>query len=72
MTDHGSDDDLKLLNLIESYWKPKLRQSVNLNQQEIPTLTTNKSSTTLAQPQKQPSDCGDHMRPSRSNDDKLY
>lgn len=31
---HGADDDLKLLNVIETFCKTKVRQSVNINLQE--------------------------------------
>lgn len=38
---HGADDDLKLLNVIETFCKTKTRQSVNINVQE--TTPLNKS-----------------------------
>jgi hypothetical protein len=31
---HGADDDLRLLNVIESFTKAKVRQSININAQE--------------------------------------
>jgi hypothetical protein len=42
-SDHGADDDLKLLNVIESYWKAKMRQSLNLNVQEAIASIVSKS-----------------------------
>ncbi len=40
--DHGADDDLKLLNLIESFCKTKVRQSINVNVQEAVASVVNK------------------------------
>lgn len=37
---HGADDDLKLLNVIESFCKTKLRQSVNINENNLKTIST--------------------------------
>jgi len=43
LKDHGADDDLKLLNVIETFCKAKVRQSVNINVQEVAAGTLNKS-----------------------------
>ena len=40
---HGAEDDLKLLNVIESFCKLKPRQSVNINIQEAVTSLVNKT-----------------------------
>lgn len=42
--DHGADDDLKLLNVIEAFCKTKPRQSINVNVQDVISSAINKSS----------------------------
>ncbi len=43
-SDHGADDDLKLLNVIEVFCKTKPRQSINVNVQDVISSAVNKSS----------------------------
>jgi hypothetical protein len=42
--DHGADDDLKLLNVIEVFCKTKPRQSINVHVQDVISSAVNKSS----------------------------
>jgi hypothetical protein len=69
--DHGADDDLKLLNVIESYWKAKMRQSLNLNVQEAIANIVNKS-VVLPQPQKTEEQSISILHKKRENDEKKY
>ena len=41
--DYGADDDMKLLTLLESYWRSKVRQSVNIQSQEASASHANKT-----------------------------
>ncbi len=69
--DHGADDDLKLLNVIESYWKAKMRQSFNLNVQEAISSTANKS-VVLPQLPKTDDQSLSTLNKKRENDEKKY
>ena len=66
---HGADDDLRLLNVIESYWKTKMRQSVNIQVQE----TVNGSAKTiiLPQPQKIEQDHIANLKSIKINEEKM-
>ncbi len=44
LKDHGADDDLKLLNVIETFCKVKPRQSVNVHVTDVISSAVNKSS----------------------------
>lgn len=41
--DHGADDDLKMLNVIESFFKSRIRQSIRVTSQEAATKTSKAS-----------------------------
>lgn len=62
--DHGADDDLKLLNVIESFCKTKIRQSVSVQDSVSTTLTS--GNTKLAMVQRNES------IDRKLNDDKQY
>ena len=70
LKDHGADDDLRLLNVIESYWKTKMRQSVNIQVQE--TINGVAKTTTLPQPQKIEQDHLANLKSIKANEEKMY
>ncbi len=67
--DHGADDDLKLLNVIESYWKTKMRQSINIHVQEA--VNGLAKTTVLPQPQKIEQDHIANLKSIKVNEEKM-